>query len=164
MSILTLDGGALMPARKPIHQYRHVVTVGDVSSARSSALHEDTIAIVERSVPRWAVFRCPCGCGELLTINLDPRTGPHWRLLRSRSRVSLSPSVWRTSGCHSHFILWKNRVWLFRPWRLRGRETLPRDVDPELLREWGERYLAGLSKGTDALERSSDSAKRTSDD
>src|SRR6266699_5277528 len=122
---------------QPIVRYSKVVNVPDQSTARTSALEADTIAIVERGVPRWAVFRCPCGCGELVTINLDERVGPHWRLIRRRGGVSLSPSVWRTSGCRSHFILWKKRVWMFRP--LAGDaelEPLPRDIDRELLKEW----------------------------
>ena len=131
---------ATMATGKSIREYQSVVTVADVSAARASALGRDAIAIVERGVPRWAVFRCPCGCDELLTVNLDPRTGPHWRLRRTKSRVSLSPSVWRMSGCHSHFILWKNRVWMFRLWGMReGEEGLPRDIDRELLREWRDR-------------------------
>lgn len=123
-----------------IRRYSGVISVPDQSAARTGALESETIAIVERGVPRWAVFRCPCGCGELLTINLDRRVGPHWRLIRRKSGVSLSPSVWRTSGCHSHFILWKNQVWMFRPLASEDElQELPRDIDRELLREWRSR-------------------------
>lgn len=27
--------------------------------------------------------------------------------------VTLYPSVWRESGCESHFIIWRNQIWLF---------------------------------------------------
>jgi hypothetical protein len=27
--------------------------------------------------------------------------------------VSLYPSVWRESGCESHYVIWRNRIYLF---------------------------------------------------
>jgi hypothetical protein len=69
--------------------------------------------LVERGVTRAIVVSCPCGCGEPLPINLDPRAGPAWRLYRERSRgITLFPSVWRESGCRSHFILWRGRFYM----------------------------------------------------
>jgi hypothetical protein len=69
--------------------------------------------IVERGVPRWIVFRCPCGCGEELPINLDPRAGPAWRIYRGKRGVTLFPSVWRDTGCKSHFVLWDDAYLMF---------------------------------------------------
>lgn len=71
------------------------------------------VALVERGRPRWLVFACPCGCGEELPVNLDARAGPAWQLYRSTSGVSLYPSVWRDTGCESHFIVWRNQILLF---------------------------------------------------
>jgi hypothetical protein len=128
------------PHSAPIQRYEQVVTVADQSAARAEAAAGPRIAIVERGVARWAVFQCPCGCRELVTINLDKRTDPHWRLTRKRDWVTLIPSVWRESGCLSHFIVWKNRVWMFRRWRLEDDEDeLPKDIDTELLTEWNRR-------------------------
>jgi len=70
--------------------------------------------LVERGAPRLLLLLCPCGCGEELAVNLDSRAGPAWRLYRDKKRcISLFPSVWRDSGCRSHFIIWRNRVVLF---------------------------------------------------
>jgi hypothetical protein len=56
----------------------------------------------------------PRGCGEVFPINLDPRAGPAWRLYSDPRRgVSLYPSVWRESGCESHYVIWRNRIYLF---------------------------------------------------
>jgi hypothetical protein len=45
---------------------------------------------------------------------LDRRAGPAWGLYRSRDTgLSLFPSVWRESGCESHFIIWRNKIFLF---------------------------------------------------
>jgi hypothetical protein len=70
--------------------------------------------LIERGRPRWLLMLCPCGCGEELPINLDSRAGPAWRLYRHpRQGVSVYPSVWRDTGCESHFIIWRNSIILF---------------------------------------------------
>lgn len=66
--------------------------------------------LVKRGVPRSFVIRCPDGCGETLTINLDPRTDKAWRFYRKRNQVSVFPSVWRDTGCGSHFIIWNHSI------------------------------------------------------
>jgi len=67
--------------------------------------------IVERGgVRRQLVIKCPDGCGETLSINLDPRIGPAWRLLHRHASWSLFPSIDKPSGCLSHFILWRDRI------------------------------------------------------
>lgn len=71
--------------------------------------HPGDIAIVKREVLRSLVIRCPDGCGDVVTINLDPRTDKAWRLYNSNKGITLFPSVWRDSGCESHFILWNGR-------------------------------------------------------
>lgn len=67
--------------------------------------------VVHRGVDRSLTMLCPDGCGETLTINLDRRTGPAWRLYVEGQAVSLYPSVWRDTGCCSHFIVWKSRIY-----------------------------------------------------
>lgn len=68
-------------------------------------------ALVRRGVLRSMVMACPDGCGELLTINLDGRSGKAWRFYAQENALSLFPSVWRESGCESHFILWRSRIY-----------------------------------------------------
>jgi hypothetical protein len=67
--------------------------------------------LVRRGVLRSMVMACPDGCGEMLTINLDGRAGKAWRYYEKGTDVSLFPSVWRDSGCESHFILWRSRIY-----------------------------------------------------
>lgn len=133
------DHDRLVPRGAPIRRYEGVVTVADQSAGREAATAAERIVVVERGLLRWVVFQCPCGCGELVTINLDKRVGPSWRLTRKKDSVSLNPSVWRESGCRSHFILWNNRVWMFRRWRSGDKEEdemLPTEIDKELRLEW----------------------------
>lgn len=69
--------------------------------------------LVERGRPRLIVTRCPCGCGDLLTINLDARVGKAWRYYDFPERPAVFPSVWRDSGCGSHFVVWRGYIYLF---------------------------------------------------
>lgn len=67
--------------------------------------------LVRRGVDRSLTMSCPDGCGEVLTVNLDGRSGPAWRLYLEKDSVSLYPSVWRHTGCKSHFIVWRSRIY-----------------------------------------------------
>lgn len=66
--------------------------------------------LVVRGVPRGIVLRCPDNCGDVLTINLDARSGKAWRLDRRNDKLTLYPSVWRNEGCRAHFIVWRDVV------------------------------------------------------
>ncbi len=71
------------------------------------------VSLVERSRARWLLVRCPCGCGETIALNVDAGAGPAWRLYWRGSALSVFPSVWKASGCESHFIIWRGRIdWL----------------------------------------------------
>ena len=60
----------------------------------------------------WAAgMMCPCGCNEVLELMLVPEVRPRWRLVvDDKRRPSLHPSVWRDTGCRSHFWLQQGRV------------------------------------------------------
>lgn len=67
--------------------------------------------IIKRGQPRWMMLKCPCGCGEVIPINLDRRAGKAWRYYEGEGRgVTLFPSVWRDTGCESHFVVWGGRI------------------------------------------------------
>lgn len=122
---------------EPIRHYARVVSVANHGEARAIALAGNDISIVVRGKPRWVVFRCPCGCGDILSINVDKRAGAAWQLQQQDSAVSLMPSVWRSTGCHSHFILWRNDVWLSSG-ALPADESVafPKDMHQALIAEW----------------------------
>ena len=60
----------------------------------------------------WSAgMMCPCGCGDLLELALLEEARPRWSVGVDRcGRASLSPSVWRKTGCGSHFWLRRGRV------------------------------------------------------
>lgn len=55
----------------------------------------------------WAASMvCPCGCEEIIELNLLKQVRPQWQVSEDPDgSVSIHPSVWRNSGCRSHFIL-----------------------------------------------------------
>ena len=70
----------------------------------------DSILIL-RHHPRWLLLKCPCGCDDVIPINIDQRAGKSWRLYRGKDkRISLFPSVWRDTGCLSHFIIRNGQI------------------------------------------------------
>lgn len=90
-------------------------TVGSRGDALALVDKPGDLALVERGKLRSIVIQCPDGCGDKLTINLDPEAGAAWRLYSDLGGRTLYPSVWRTTGCESHFILWSNRIyWMDR--------------------------------------------------
>jgi len=65
-------------------------------------------------------MKCPDGCGDDLTLNVDRAAGSAWRLYRGGKTITLYPSVWRTEGCRSHFILLRDKIiWANTPWDAR---------------------------------------------
>lgn len=91
--------------------------------------------LVERGVPRSLVMRCPDGCGETLTINLDRRAGKAWRMhVEKNATVSLYPSVYKADGCRSHFVVRQSRIiWCEPDFRTTDRARRSQQLEPESL-------------------------------
>lgn len=94
--------------------------------------------LVHRGRARSLVMACPDGCGERLTVNLDPEAGPAWRAYQTPRGLTLYPSVWRESGCKSHFIVWHDQIIWCDRFEAGNREPEPQD--PTL----GTRIVAAL--------------------
>jgi hypothetical protein len=73
----------------------------------------DVALVIRSGIQRSLLIGCPDGCGDVVSVNLDARSGSAWRL-RTKPTLSLYPSVWRDSGCLSHFIISVDHIW----WRL----------------------------------------------
>lgn len=58
-----------------------------------------------------AGFVCPCGCGEIIRLNLLEDARPCWVVSKHPDEtVSIEPSVWRQKGCRSHFFVRRGRI------------------------------------------------------
>jgi hypothetical protein len=71
------------------------------------ALSLGTIYIAGENGRYWAAAMCcPCRCGAAVHLSLVKEDAPSWYLTFDRKgRPTLSPSIWRTSGCRSHFFV-----------------------------------------------------------
>ncbi|WP_370454954.1 DUF6527 family protein [Hahella sp. KA22] len=79
---------------------------------KNKDIEEKTFYYVTTSgKPKWALFLCPCGCGDVITLSLQEVHTPSWKLTKAVSgHPTLQPSVWRDKGCLSHFWLKEGRV------------------------------------------------------
>jgi Family of unknown function (DUF6527) len=88
------------------------------SSTKSIAVEElpeklrrQRLYLIGESTPWAAALLCPCGCGEVIHLSLLQYDFPSWCLqLDSAGIPTLSPSVWRTKGCKSHFFLKSGKI------------------------------------------------------
>lgn len=94
---------SLLPAR------RMVVSESDILPDR---LPPRDIVLTRDDGEDWSIgMRCPCGCGETIELMVIEEAKPRWTVdLDNRGRVSLNPSVWRQTGCRSHFWLRSGRI------------------------------------------------------
>jgi len=60
----------------------------------------------------WAAaMLCPCGCGDLIELNLLKKVRPNWSVQEHPDGFpTLMPSVWRSEGCRSHFYLRRGHI------------------------------------------------------
>lgn len=109
---------APVPGQAPEHAPQFVAPVHFSSAVIiDKPLHNDEIAteyfycVKIADKPKWALFKCPCRCGDVVTLSLQPIHRPHWRLTSTLAgRPTLYPSIWRDKGCLSHFWLRDGRV------------------------------------------------------
>jgi hypothetical protein len=75
-------------------------------------LERRTVYLVGDGPEPWsAAMVCPCGCGARIALSLVKEDKPSWKArLSPEGKVTLEPSVWRTKGCRSHFVLRNGRV------------------------------------------------------
>ena len=74
------------------------------------------VHLIDNGVSWAAGLNCPCGCGDVIELMLLADVDPRWTLeIDDLDRPSLTPSVWRTVGCRSHFWVRRGQVeWVGR--------------------------------------------------
>jgi Family of unknown function (DUF6527) len=75
-------------------------------------LEPATLYVAGEDAHPWAAaMLCPCGCGDVIELNLLKQARPCWSVQQNRDgTVTLIPSVWRTKGCRSHFFIRQSRI------------------------------------------------------
>lgn len=73
--------------------------------------HGKFIVVTPSKEPKWALFKCPCGCGHVITLSLTTRRTPQWQVrLEEGIYPTLYPSVRQLNGCLSHFWVKSGRI------------------------------------------------------
>lgn len=95
----------------PVPPRYSTVILGSQHEAVQAAKNGLVLAIVESGGRRkWAMLRCPCGCGEVLAMNLMSTHRPRWDVrVTASGDASLYPSVDSTK-CGAHFWLKQGRI------------------------------------------------------
>jgi hypothetical protein len=87
------------------------IIVTDKTPSNSAVVPRQFIEVVSQNIPRWVMFKCPCSCGETISLPLQAPHNPRWSVSPSAAgRPDLYPSVWRNKGCMSHFWIEDGRV------------------------------------------------------
>src|ERR1700749_957153 len=70
-------------------------------------IRDNTIYIVGDSKEPWVIaFNCPCRCKKVIQLNLLQDVTPSWKYsVTKKGKITISPSIWRTVGCKSHFFI-----------------------------------------------------------
>ncbi len=72
---------------------------------------ERKILIVDEGAPESLVFKCPCGCKADVQLNLLADARPLWKYkINEEGNITISPSIWRTAGCRSHFFVREGKI------------------------------------------------------
>lgn len=73
------------------------------------------LIIAEGYQPDSLAFKCPCGCNALIYLNLLTDAKPCWKYrITPKRNISILPSIWRRTGCKSHFFIREGRVkWFY---------------------------------------------------
>jgi hypothetical protein len=76
-----------------------------------SELEKSTIYIIGEKEYKWMIsFYCPCGCGDVIKLNLLEDASPRWRYrINNHGLISIAPSINRNLNCYSHFTI-KNSI------------------------------------------------------
>jgi hypothetical protein len=79
---------------------------------KPDAPQEDVLYLIGENDDLWAAqMHCPCGCGEMIDLNLMDSIRPRWTVVEEwDGTFSLSPSVWRRRGCQSHFFVKRSEI------------------------------------------------------
>lgn len=77
-----------------------------------SLLPKRDLILARENGEDWCVgLLCPCGCGDPIELLVVAEAKPRWDIWSdSDGWPSLTPSVWRQSGCRSHFWIRRGRV------------------------------------------------------
>ncbi|MGB7334484.1 MAG: DUF6527 family protein [Salaquimonas sp.] len=78
----------------------------------STPNNPDKLVLVENGdIKKWACMSCPGGCGEMISLSLNPNRRPRWKVATDFwQRPTLHPSVHQQNACGCHFWVKRGQV------------------------------------------------------
>jgi hypothetical protein len=90
--------------------FRGVAVVDSAADPRREIGRGKLVLIGSAERPKWLRFRCPCGCGGTVSLNLMGSHTPRWTFEQHPDNtLSVRPSVDATA-CGSHYWIRGSRV------------------------------------------------------
>lgn len=88
--------------------FTSVRTVAGLTSISPAA--NQLVVVASGPTAKWLRFICPCGCRQLVALNLMRSHSPRWTMsIDSADRVTVHPSIDSTT-CGAHFFIRSNRI------------------------------------------------------
>lgn len=90
------------------HYYFRIRSVEDLPEN----LEDRIIYIIGIKEYKWLLgFKCPCGCKEIIYLNILKNVKPSWSFKIKGQKITIYPSIKREVGCHCHFHVVKSKVY-----------------------------------------------------
>lgn len=91
------------------HRISRIVHIGGRSELPQNLRHD--LYVVGGESPKWAVLKCPCGCGDTIDVNLMKSRNPVWQLSIVNGKPSFHPSLWvPKEKCGAHFWIKNGKI------------------------------------------------------
>ncbi|MFP5274974.1 DUF6527 family protein [Coleofasciculus sp.] len=77
----------------------------------------EIVIVGDEKYRKWACFRCPGGCGEVILLSLNTSRRPSWKVVLDwLKRPTVYPSVRQLNECKCHFWVRKGQIeWVDSP-------------------------------------------------
>lgn len=90
--------------------FRGVTYVSSMDAASRPIRKGRLVVVGPKERPKWLRFLCPCGCGEVVALNLMTSHSPRWAISEDVGEtLSVSPSADSTT-CGSHYWIRRSRI------------------------------------------------------
>lgn len=81
-----------------------LASVAPVMPDRRMLKPGEMTVVIDCGIEKWACLGCPGGCGQAITLPLNPNRRPRWKVRFDLwRRPSVEPSVWQKNECGCHF-------------------------------------------------------------
>ena len=96
----------------PFRRWRIVGTVEFADEIPERLPKRAMVLVASGGPPKWVGFKCPCGTGHEVLLNLDEGRRPTWALtLSEKGKITIAPSIdYLDGGSRCHFFLRGGRI------------------------------------------------------